>query len=187
MPAGTYNMYMDAPNRINMKGKKIGLLRVIEAVKKPERPKEIYWRCECACRNIKHIPATCLRRKRKTKTCGCGRAKSLKKLLWKGHGEIGSTYWTHIKNGAKDRKLEFSISIEQAWSLYLEQGRKCGLTGLGINFDRKQGHTASLDRIDSTKGYVNRNVMWIHKRLNRLKMNFDKAELVYWAKLIAAH
>lgn len=34
---------------------------------------------------------------------------------------------------------------------------------------RTRTRTASLDRIDSTKGYVEGNVQWIHKRLNIMK------------------
>jgi len=42
--------------------------------------------------------------------------------------------------------------------------------------------TASLDRIDSTKGYTLDNIQWVHKTLNRLKMNLDNQEFIEWCK-----
>lgn len=34
--------------------------------------------------------------------------------------------------------------------------------------------TASLDRIDSTKGYVEENVQWVHKDVNFMKSNLTE-------------
>jgi hypothetical protein len=33
----------------------------------------------------------------------------------------------------------------------------------------KSAHTASLDRIDSNKDYVEGNIQWVHKHLNLMK------------------
>ena len=44
--------------------------------------------------------------------------------------------------------------------------------------------TASLDRIDSSKGYQPGNVWWVHKRVNRLKNDFSMDELLYWSRAI---
>ena len=34
--------------------------------------------------------------------------------------------------------------------------------------------TASLDRIDSTKGYSKDNIQWVHKDINCMKMDFSQ-------------
>lgn len=38
--------------------------------------------------------------------------------------------------------------------------------------------TASLDRIDSSKGYIEGNVQWLHKDINRLKINYSDEDLI---------
>jgi hypothetical protein len=40
--------------------------------------------------------------------------------------------------------------------------------------------TASLDRIDSSKGYSKDNVQWVHKRLNAVKQNLTPEEFLFW-------
>jgi hypothetical protein len=46
-------------------------------------------------------------------------------------------------------------------------------------------HTASLDRIDSSKGYCEDNVQWVHKDINRMKNTFDQDYFISLCKLIA--
>jgi len=41
-------------------------------------------------------------------------------------------------------------------------------------------NTASLDRIDSTKGYTIDNVQWVHTIVNRMKWNTDENEFIKW-------
>ena len=49
----------------------------------------------------------------------------------------------------------------------------------------KNEQTASLDRIDSTKGYVPGNIQWVHKDINRIKNKFSMDELLSYVKKIA--
>lgn len=106
--------------------------------------------------------------------------KIIRKLAnWKGFGEIPGTLWGSYKRGARIRGFSFDITIEYAWNLYLSQQKTCALSGVPISIDTTVGilnkhdgknTTASLDRIDSLKGYEKGNVQWIHKDINRLKM-----------------
>jgi hypothetical protein len=45
-------------------------------------------------------------------------------------------------------------------------------------------HTASLDRIDSSKGYFKGNVQWIHKDLNVMKMDLTEEKFIDYCKLV---
>jgi hypothetical protein len=117
-----------------------------------------------------------------------------KKHNWKGYKEIAGTNWTYYKKGALKRGFEFDITIEYAWDLFLEQDRKCALSGQDIGFNIKTGslskygyqkNTASLDRIDSKKGYVRGNVQWLHKDLNKLKSNLDEKEFIELCTLVS--
>jgi hypothetical protein len=92
---------------------------------------------------------------------------------------------------AKKKKLEVLISIEDAWALFLKQGRRCALTGLPLVMSPKTmqagASTASLDRIESTRGYVPGNVQWVHAVINDMKSNFSQDEFTHWCKLVASH
>jgi len=105
-----------------------------------------------------------------------------------GHKGIGRTYWYSVTKGAKIRNLIFGITIEWAWDLYERQGGKCALSGLPITppTTRKPG-TASLDRIDSSQGYLEGNVQWVHKTVNKMKSNMSEEEFLTYCKAIVTH
>ena len=43
---------------------------------------------------------------------------------------------------------------------------------------------ASLDRIDSSKGYIEGNVQWVHQNINMMKNKFDNQYFIEMCKLI---
>jgi hypothetical protein len=45
--------------------------------------------------------------------------------------------------------------------------------------------TASLDRKDSSKGYIKGNVWWVDKRINKLKSDFEQEEFLLLCKKVA--
>lgn len=101
--------------------------------------------------------------------------------LFGGVGEISLTYLKKIVEGASERNIPVSISAKELWELYLSQNKKCALTGLDIDFGKHthlrrtklQSQTASLDRIDSSRGYTIDNVQWVHKHVNIMKNRYD--------------
>lgn len=109
---------------------------------------------------------------------------------WKGYGEIRGCYFNVVKRGAKQRNFEFSISIEDIWNLFLKQNRKCALSGVELFFGQNdKAHksgitTASLDRIDSNKGYTIDNIQWVHKWINLMKQDMHDVEFIDWCKLV---
>jgi hypothetical protein len=123
------------------------------------------WVCECKCGLIKNITANELKSGRKSCSNSCS--------SWKGYGEISSCYWHNTKTNAAKRNIEFNLDIKYAWELYLEQDRKCKLTGLEISLSRNRfiNQTASLDRIDSNKGYTTDNIQWVHKYVQKIKLD----------------
>lgn len=106
---------------------------------------------------------------------------------WKGYGEISGRLFYSIKRHAIERNLLFLISLEQIWDLFLKQNRKCALSGIDLKFSssaRSSDGTASLDRIDSLKGYTVDNVQWVHKELNEMKMNMQESKFFQWIELV---
>ena len=110
-------------------------------------------------------------------------------VAWSGYEEIPYVYWKSLQKGAIDRNLEFKITIEYAWNLYVLQNRKCYFTNQIITFSRARRNTsdktASLDRIDSSLGYIEGNVQWVHKTVNSMKMTLSNEELINVCTLIA--
>ena len=47
--------------------------------------------------------------------------------------------------------------------------------------------TASLDRIDSNKGYIKGNVQWVHKDVNTMKMDHTQEEFIKICTMVANH
>ena len=118
------------------------------------------------------------------------------KNRYKGYEELSGTRWSSYQVGAQRRGFEFNITIEYAWELFLNQERRCALSGVPIDFDmsldnlRKTGHQgglASLDRIDSKQGYIGGNIQWIHKDVNKMKMDLPQERFLEIVKQISKY
>jgi hypothetical protein len=147
------------------------------------------WECRCECGDIVLRMTNHLKRG----NCSCKKCKAIEESKRWGYEEIRQHHWNTIERQAKKRDIEFKISIDYAWELYLNQNRKCSLSGLPITFSpSKKGHatgetTASLDRIDSDKGYIEGNVQWLHKWVNLMKSDFTQNEFLNYCRLIIEH
>lgn len=165
--------------------KKFGKLTIIEILS-PDKSKtwlhSYRFHCECECGKFRIYPTSYFKRGLSL-SCGCDKnfydkISGENNTRYKGYKEISGTYWASICSRIHD----VEITIEMMWKLFLKQNKKCALTGIDICFGKNQ--TASLDRIDSNKGYIKDNVQWLHKTVNRLKNNYNEDEFVSWCKLI---
>jgi hypothetical protein len=169
----------------DLNNKEFGLWKVIERGPNKEytQGSKAAWICECTCGVRKNVLAASLIRGRSL-SCGCISRQLTGQKLWTGYEEISGCYLARIKSGARVRGLEYDLSNEYIWSLFLKQNRKCAITGRDINFSRNNGRcrgksnqTASLDRIDPSIGYIKDNVWWIHKDINIIKWDWTMEEL----------
>ena len=177
--------------RIDLTGQKFGKLTVEKLIGKNGR--NIIWECRCECGNIVKVDRGNLRNGH-TKSCGCLKHRECSESkTWQGYKEISLRTWSDIKNKAASRKdpqkREFSITIEEAWQKFEDQNRKCALSGLTLSLKATKGFysekTASLDRIDSTKGYISGNIQWIHKTLNAMKRDYSDECFIEFCKLVS--
>jgi hypothetical protein len=127
-----------------------------------------------------------------TKTCGCkSRKRGSQHPHFKGFERIQASHWGQYISGATKRGLDFDITMEYAWGIYINQNRLCALSGQPIYFPRtrkqKTQSTASLDRIDSSKGYIPGNVQWIHKEINRMKSSLSEKDFLQFIRQIAEY
>ena len=171
------------------KGQQYGRLTIVECQGKNSQ-RQIICKCVCECGEEKVLASSRLL-SGNTKSCGCLRRENSKKIRWAGCGEISGQYFGNLRKGAEKRGLSFNIEIEHVWQLFLEQDRKCSLTGVDLEFrpttrSEKLG-TASLDRIDSSMGYDVGNVHWVHKDINRMKWEFSQDRFMELCRLVVEH
>ena len=162
---------------------KFGRLSPIKFCGISEKGKHL-WLCKCDCGNEKIIISSSFTRGL-TNSCGCLK---IEKARQNGYELISYTFWKRLIQNAAYRELNFNITIEQAWDLYVKQNGKCAISGVPIiifpdsNQEKKQ--TASPDRINSDLGYTLENFQWVHKRVNRLKNILLDDELLFWCRTI---
>lgn len=147
-----------------------------------EKNKERLYKVQCDCGTESYVRVTFLTSGR---SLGCKfcrdqriQRKSNKKTFV---GEISKSIMTAILHKAKERHLVVEIDQEYLWELFCKQLGECAITKLPLNLGEKYGdinRTASLDRIDSSKGYVKGNVQWVHKEINRMKGNLSEKSFV---------
>lgn len=162
-------------------GKTYGSLTIIEFLGKDKNSHAIY-NCVCDCGTQIAVLINSLH-SGNTKSCGCkARKRGKDHKLYAGYEEIRAEYWSRVLRGAKDRHIEISISIQDAWDIFIKQNRRCALTGEILHFPttRKTSKysTASLDRIDSSLGYTKENSQWIHKKIQPMKMNMKENDFI---------
>lgn len=142
------------------------------------------WICECKCGRTRHITTNDVNRRKAKQCLNCANRKYV--------GKISGSFYMHIKHSAIARNIEFNITQEEMWDLYQEQNGKCKLSGIDINFaDTSQEYkkdrltTASLDRRNSSLGYIKDNVQWVHKDINMMKQKFPQEYFIQMCKNIA--
>lgn len=171
-------------------GTKFGKWEIVK--EKEDDPKKYFCRCECG--KMKEVWKSHLIYG-KTKGCSqCSAKRGSEHHQWNGCGEIHGAVFAAIFNerGRKSRReIEANITIEYVWDLFLKQDRKCALSGLPIKFseigkpNKQYPQTASLDRIDGSKGYVEGNVQWVHKDVNRMKNVFTDERFIEICQAVA--
>ncbi len=162
-------------------GKIFGRLTVVRKASS-KRTGCIDWECVCSCGSIRVLSSDHLTRKTNpVKSCGClqkeriGAAHS----QWNGVGGISGGWWcTHVERERKQStrpKVPVTLTKEEAWKLYEEQGGLCALSGVPIVIaSSSHNNTASIDRIDSSGGYELGNVQWVHKHVNFMKRTYSQ-------------
>ena len=145
-----------------------------------------WYKVQCDCGSVKLVQANELTNLNRNFQCSkCAGVK--RGLLYStNNGRVGDlikTQFTRIKNTAKERNIEFNLSMEYLWNLYLKQNRKCALTGDNLDSIRN----ASLDRINSLEGYTESNVQWVTKQANLSKHIMTTNEFLEFCNKVINH
>lgn len=172
-------------------GEKYHRLLALERTDNDEKGRTKFrFKCDCGKEIIKYASHVYTGR---TRTCGCQQWTSGKNnKLFKGCEDITGDWWhNHVlrscNGSSKTRKpKEINITVQDGWELFEKQNGKCAYTGLDLMFGKtSKNNTASLDRIDSNRGYIKGNVQWVHKDVNFMKRTFPHEYFIKMCKLIA--
>jgi len=186
---GCINCWQSKNKTEDLTNKKFEKWRVIERDKK--RSDLDFWFCVCECGRQRSVYGSHLRL---GNTVCCRKCSETKHK-----GRLNSRLWSRMLHGAKKRNIEVDLGeTEDAKEflydlLYKHQECKCALTGLPIgiaNTIKGDWHgetTASVDRINSNKGYTKDNVQWVHKWINKMKWQLDQEEFITFCEAVVRH
>jgi hypothetical protein len=143
------------------------------------------WWSKCSCGFEKWVKAQYLKNNSSTKCVSC----STKRPGYPDT-DIPNPLWKRINTNAAKRQIPISVTRKEVFDLFVAQHKKCALTGWELTMARNStehnagNYTASLDRIDSTKGYVTENIQWVHKDVNLMKNTFSSEYLCQLCRAI---
>jgi hypothetical protein len=99
---------------------------------------------------------------------------------------IPYTWFSMKQKGGISRGYQWNLTIEDIWSMYEAQEGVCALSGLPIGWsDKGLTATASIDRIDSSEGYIKENVQLVHKDINFMKQQYEQEYFINLCKAVA--
>lgn len=143
-----------------------------------------YYICDCDCdgENSKNIRVSHSHlQSGHTTSCGC------KKIT--GNKFITGAWWCGIVKSSEERGYDINITLEYITELLIIQDFKCALSGIDLAIPKygieHKDVTASLDRIDSRKGYLIGNVQWVFRKINYLKSHTPNEEFINYCYKIA--
>ncbi len=172
----------------DLTGELFGKLTVLQESHRHPKSGVVHWSCQCLCGKIFNTSGLSLRAGR-VKSCGATKCRPNNN----GYEDISRGYFSKIKTRAKEKELSFTITIQQIWDLFIQQDKKCYITGEALTLypgsrkTAKNYQSASLDRIDSSKGYEMENVAWVHKRINAMKLDMSLNEFVAWCNRVTKY
>jgi hypothetical protein len=89
---------------------------------------------------------------------------------------------------ARRRDTEQNLTLEYLKELWELQNGTCPLTGWMLSLDRSaKPNQASLDRIDSNKGYIQGNVRYVALIANLCKWSFTDEQVIHFCNSVVKH
>lgn len=188
-------------NTEDIVNKKFEFLTVVNFIRKEitgnHHKFNYFYHCSCDCGKSIEITRKILLKNERRKyrsSCGClVNVSGFKNTLFKGVGEISGRVWADIKYKALRRNINFNVTAEDLWKQAIKQNYSCNLTGVKLNFFKGINKTnriigtASLDRIDSARGYEIDNIQWVHKDINMMKLSHTPERFLELCYMVVDH
>lgn len=181
----------DINGSIDLTDQKFGKWTVLYRTKAQNNGLSI-WMCRCDCGTEKPVYATHLKRGNSNACTICNLKSGADHPQYGGMtGHIPNTWWnttiSRRRTSKKRKSMPMEITIEDGNELFIKQNMRCALTGIILTFGtgvNRDAQTASLDRIDSSIGYIKGNIQWLHKDINMLKNTYDQDYFIKMCKMI---
>ena len=174
-------------------GKKFGMITVNKLYMKG---RHTYFDGICNCGNIVSSPfmeiKTGFSRSNKKQPCSCNSCAQALKSGWEPkYSPYVNTLNASIRR-AKKKGIEHNITLEYLYGLNQKQDGLCAITGVKMIARKnsadygygKEPYILSLDRIDSSKGYIEDNVHLVTWIANLMKMEFAMDQVIETARQI---
>lgn len=165
------------------------LLVVSRVIKKNDPYKRWWWKCKCDCGKEVIVIGWRLTTNR-VRSCGCALTRKDKHPNYKGTENITGSFFASISNGIRryNRNLENTITIDYLQELLEKQNfRSVFSNKYLLNNKNDTDKVGSVDRIDSSKGYVPGNVQWVTIRENYMKQSYPNSLFIQDVLDIAKH
>jgi hypothetical protein len=170
--------------------------RIVVGQAESNRWNQQMWLMRCDCGEEAPIPVTYLFQGRCGQCHSCSRTKQKRSASpnWKGLGVVSATAVTSWRFSALRRKIPWDLTIEDVAEQFERQHGKCVFTGRKLAFKRGANrpledgcHLASLDRIDSAKGYVRGNVQLVTTDINFAKQQLSDARFIDLCRTVVSY
>jgi len=122
----------------------------------------------------------------------CRKCSSHSRKKYDTYGQVTSYRMHRLYASAKKRNIKIGagVNAKYLWKLVLRQKKTCSLTGMLLTMSKANGNgsgSASLDRIDSSKGYVKKNLQWVHKSINIMKFTHEQEAFIQLCGRVWTH
>lgn len=178
----------DVTGQVVQGGRVLGLVRVHTY---PSGNKHHIWRAECLnCQNIFESQAQKIMTEGKgfCKRCYGEGQRGDKSPHWKGGEHVPGYFVAKVqtKLSRRSRLIDYSLTLDYLDALWKKQDGRCAYTKLELSFGNNVDEcTASLDRIDSSGDYIEGNVQFVHKTINKMKWDLTDMEFKNFCVLVA--
>lgn len=160
--------------------------------------KTSYWICQCDCGKVvcvehSHLMINSDTKKPRKQSCGCLQIEVSYNNHYNSYKHVHGLWFNQLKQASKRRKIEWNIMPKDIHDLLIKQDWKCAISGiiLSVPLDFKHYKSrkwnASVDRIDSSKGYVIDNIQIVDKRINMMKQQYSQEEFIKLCKTVAEY
>ena len=192
LSCGCYQKEILENNRkiVDLANKKFGKLTVIGIDHKKKIFKNnklirsvVYWKCICECGNETILTGNEIKNGN-TKSCGCSRYEG------KGVQTVYNRIYYDYKKGAESRGFVFQLRYDFFEKKITEPCYYCGKTDSKINRAKKnkpEYFLNGIDRIDSSNGYTENNVVSCCFQCNQSKSNHSQQDFLSWVERVYNH
>jgi hypothetical protein len=101
------------------------------------------------------------------------------------------TYFRYYLRNAKKRSRDFNLTLDDLRNVWVNQNGICPYSGIKLQLSKYTKvinnpiYSASLDRIDNTKGYIPDNIQFVSIAINYMKNTMSHDDTLLLCQLIA--